>query len=71
MDFTMNEQEKAIRTMASKFARIELKKVAIKVEEDDQPPSRDIVKNLQSKVYLGLIFKQNTVEVVLGTSKQY
>ncbi len=32
MDFTLNEQEEAIRTMASKFARVELKKVAIDVE---------------------------------------
>ena len=71
MDFTLNEQEKAIRKMASKFARDELEKVAVEVEKNDQPPSRDIVKNLQSKVYLGLIFKLNTVEVVLGTSKQY
>ena len=53
MDFTLNEQEKAIRTMASKFARDELEKVAVEVEKNDQPPSRDIVKNLQSKVYLG------------------
>ncbi|GIR15536.1 MAG: hypothetical protein CM15mP28_0060 [Pseudomonadota bacterium] len=44
MDFTLNEQEEAIRTMASKFARVELKKVAIEVEENDQPPSRDIVR---------------------------
>ena len=33
MDFTLNEQEEAIRTMASKFARDELEKVAVKVEK--------------------------------------
>ena len=44
MDFTLNEQEEAIRIMASKFAKVELKKVAIEVEENDQPPSRDIVR---------------------------
>ena len=42
MDFTLNEQEGVIRTIASKFARVELKKVAVEVEENDQPPSRDI-----------------------------
>ena len=71
MDFTLNEQEEAIRTMASEFARVELKKVAIKIEENDQPPSRDIVRKFAKQGLLGLIFKLNTVEVVLGTSKQY
>ena len=28
MDFTLNEQEEAIRTMASKFAKVELKKTS-------------------------------------------
>ena len=71
MDFTLNEQEKAIRTMASKFARDELEKVAVEVEKIISLQVRILLKNLQSKVYLGLIFKLNTVEVVLGTSKQY
>ena len=31
MDFTLNEQEEGIRNMASKFAKVELKKVAIEV----------------------------------------
>ena len=44
MDFTLNEQEEAIRTMASKFVRDEVENVAVEVEKNDQPPSRDIVK---------------------------
>ena len=71
MDFTLNEQEEAIRTMASKFTRDELEKIAVEVEKINQPPVGILLKNLQSKVYLGLIFKLNTVEVVLGTLKQY
>ena len=54
MDFTLNEQEEAIRTMASKFARVELKKVAIEVEENDQPPSRDIVRKFAKQGLLGV-----------------
>ena len=30
--------------MASIIARVEIKEVAIEVEENDQPPSRDIVR---------------------------
>ena len=54
MDFTLNEQEESIRTMASKFARVELKKVAIEVEENDQPPSRDIVRKFAKQGLLGV-----------------
>ena len=54
MDFTLNEQEEAIRTMASKFARVELKKVAIEVEENDQPPSREIVRKFAKQGLLGV-----------------
>ena len=54
MDFTLNEQEKAIRTMASKFARDELEKVAVEVEKNDQPPSRDIVKKFAKQGLLGV-----------------
>ena len=54
MDFTLNEQEEAIRTMASKFAKVELKKVAIEVEENDQPPSRDIVRKFAKQGLLGV-----------------
>ena len=54
MDFTLNEHEEAIRTMASKFARVELKKVAIEVEENDQPPSRDIVRKFAKQGLLGV-----------------
>ena len=71
MDFNLNEQEEAIRTMASKFARDELEKVAVEVEKIISLQVGILLKNLQSKVYLGLIFKLNMVEVVLGTSKQY
>ena len=54
MDFTLNEQEEAIRTMASKFAMVELKKVAIEVEENDQPPSRDIARIFAKQGLLGV-----------------
>ena len=54
MDFTLNEQEEAIRTIASKFAKVELKKVAIEVEENDQPPSRDIVRKFANQGLLGV-----------------
>ena len=54
MDFTLNEQEEAIRTMASKFARDELEKVAVEVEKNDQPPSRDIVRKFAKQGLLGV-----------------
>ena len=57
MDFTLNEQEEAIRTMASKFARDELEKVVeveVEVEKNDQPPSRDIVKKFAKQGLLGV-----------------
>ena len=71
MDFTLNEKEEAIRTMASKFARDELEKFQLKLKKMISLQVGILLKNLQSKVYLGLIFKLSTVEVVLGTSKQY
>ena len=71
MDFTLNEQEEAIRTMASKFAKVNSKKLQLKLKKMISLQVGILLENLQSKVYLGLIFKLNTVEVVLGTSKQY
>ena len=54
MDFTLNDQEEAVRTMASKFAKVELEKVAVEVEKNDQPPSRDIVKKFAKQGLLGV-----------------
>ena len=53
MDFTLNEQEEAIRTMASKFARDEIEKVAVEVEKNDHTQSRDIIKKCKARFTWG------------------
>ena len=54
MDFSLNEQQRSIQAMASKFAKDELKKVAAEVEEKDQPPSQQVMKKLAKQGLLGV-----------------
>ena len=54
MDFSLDEQQEAIQAMASKFAKDELEKVALEVEEKDQPPSQEVVRRFAKQGLLGV-----------------
>ena len=47
MDFNLNEQQRALKETAKKFAEKELFDVAKEIEENDSPPSREILKIYQ------------------------
>ena len=44
MDFNLNEQQRALKETAKKFAEKELFDVAKEIVENDSPPSREILK---------------------------
>ena len=54
MDFNLNEQQRALKETARKFADNELKDIAIEVERNDEPPSREILKRYADLGFLGV-----------------
>jgi len=44
MDFNLNEQQRALKETARKFAEKELIDVAKEIEKNDTPPGKDILK---------------------------
>jgi len=54
MDFNLNEQQRALKETARKFADNELKDIAIEIERNDEPPSREILKRYADLGFLGV-----------------
>ena len=54
MDFNLTEQQRALKETAKKFAEKELMEVAREIEENDQPPSREILKRFAELGFLGI-----------------
>ncbi len=54
MDFTLNQEQRALQETARRFAQAELKDIAREVEQQDQPPGRDIVKRYAEMGFLGI-----------------
>ena len=54
MDFNLNEQQRALKETAKKFAEKELFDVAKEIEENDSPPSREILKRFADLGFLGV-----------------
>ena len=54
MDFNLNEQQRALKETARKFADNELKEIAIEIERNDEPPSREILKRYADLGFLGV-----------------
>ena len=57
MDFSLNEQQRSIQAMAAKFAKDKLEKIALDVEEKDQPPSKEVVRKFANQGLLGVNLK--------------
>jgi alkylation response protein AidB-like acyl-CoA dehydrogenase len=54
MDFTLSEEQTALQEMARKFAASELGETAHEVEEQDQPPSKEVVRKFAQQGLLGI-----------------
>ena len=54
MDFNLNEQQRALKETAKKFADNELKDIALEIERNDEPPSREILKRYADLGFLGV-----------------
>ena len=54
MDFNLNEQQRALKEAAKKFAEKELFDVAKEIEKNDKPPSRKILKRFAELGFLGV-----------------
>ena len=59
MDFNLTEQQRALKETAKKFAEKELMEVAREIEENDQPPSREILKRFAELGFLGINLLKN------------
>ena len=57
MDFKLDESQKVIQEMASKFAEDELEKIVLEVEKSDQPPNPETIKKFANQGFLGLNLK--------------
>lgn len=54
MDFTLTEEQEKLRDTVRRFATTELVEIARKVEEEDEPPSHDVVKRFAELGLLGV-----------------
>ena len=54
MDFTLTEEQEKLRDTVRRFATTELVGIARKVEEEDEPPSHDVVKRFAELGLLGV-----------------
>ena len=44
MDFTLTEEQRALQDSVSQFAQRELPEIAREIEENDEPPSLELLK---------------------------
>jgi len=54
MEFTLNEEARALQDMVRKFAQTELPEVANEVEETDEPPGPDVMRRFAELGLLGV-----------------
>ncbi len=54
MDFTLNEEQRALQDTAGRFAQAELKDIAMGSEQQDEPPGRNIVRQFAEMSFLGI-----------------
>ncbi len=54
MDFTLSEEQTALQETARRYARNELPDIARQVEQDDEPPGRDLVREFAKMGFLGI-----------------
>jgi len=54
MDFNLNEQQRALKETAKKFADNELKDIALEIERNDEPLGREILKRYADLGFLGV-----------------
>jgi len=54
MDFNLNEQQRALKETAKKFAEKELIEVAREIEKNDKPPNKEILKRFAELGFLGI-----------------
>lgn len=66
MDFSLSEEQAALQETARRFAAGELLEVARRCEEQDEPPSREIVRRFAEMGFLGVNLKPELGGVGLG-----
>ena len=54
MDFRLNDEQRELQAAARDFARAELPEIAIQLERDNRPPSRDLVRRYADMGFLGI-----------------
>lgn len=54
MDFRLTEEQRELQSAARNFARAELPGIAIELERDNRPPSRDLVRRFAEMGFLGI-----------------
>lgn len=54
MDFTLSEEQTALQETARRYAQNELPDIARQIERDDEPPSREIVREFAKMGFLGI-----------------
>lgn len=54
MDFTLTEEQRALKDSVSQFAQRELPEIAREIEENDEPPSLELRKRFGELGYLGV-----------------
>lgn len=59
MDFSLNEEQTALRETVRRFAASELGEEARRIEEEDKPASREIVKRYAELGFLGVNLPEN------------
>ena len=54
MDFTLNEEQRALQESVRQFAQRELPELAREIELNDEPPSQELRKRFGELGYLGV-----------------
>lgn len=54
MDFRLTEEQRELQAAARDFARAELPGIAVELERDNRPPSRDLVRRYADMGFLGI-----------------
>lgn len=54
MDFSLSEEQEALKATAKRFAEAELPEIAKAVEHDDQPPGPEVIRRFAEMGFLGI-----------------
>ena len=68
MDFTLSDQQVALKQSVQKFAQKELPDIARQIEESDEPPGIELRNRYANWAILALISTRNTVAQECPTS---